>query len=540
MNYGKDETAATIEPSQQPKKSKKPLIISLAVIVLLGISATVYALFFNLSAKETYFLAEKKTMEQTSEDYMEMFAVNEDINEKMLEEPSKTSMNLSLNSINGLEAIDPNVAMFSSFLNQVKLNFSTQLDPENNEGLVDMKVGIGGTELVKAEAYQSETVTGLSVPLLYNQYLYMKNEEFGKVMREMDPNYVGPDTIDNFVKLQLESVENQEKLEEHLKEYGKFILDEIKDEDVTSKDGVEFEGEKYEQLTLELSEKETKDLLKALITKVKNDDELLDQYIEMGVGSNFTTMSMNKEDMKKEFISLLEEAEKNMDDVSMPDGLKSVILIDNDNLIVKRDMMFKIGDQSEIINMNLSTHALRKDDIVTDGKWELNAYPEGSKNQDYLKILFELKGEKKDEKMNHDLTGTVAIAESGEVNGATLKAGLTGKPEDMKINFEISVDEATQQIPPIKGHFTRKVTDDLDNGQYSTKGEFGLEADPGLGSPVEVVFDYESKTAFKEKLKFPNVQEDGVNVAELNDQEKQELMTEVQSRIQGLMMNSPF
>ncbi len=532
--------SATLEPSKHTKKSKKPIFISLALIVLLGISATVYALFFDLSAKETYFLAEKKTMEQTSEDFNQMFAVNKDLASKTLEEPSDSSLNLSLQSIQGLEAIDPNIAMFSSFLNQVQLNVNTQLDPEKNEGLFELKAGMGGTELVKAAAYQSDEVVGVNVPLLYDQYVYMNNNDFGKVMSEMDPTYNGPEKLDNFVKLQLESMQNQEKLKEHAEEYGKFVFDSIKDENVTMEDGVEFEGEKYRQLTLKLSEKETKELLKALLQKIRNDDELLDLYIGQDMMTSYMNSNMDDVDVKKEFKTMLEEAENALDDVNIPEGLTSVILIDNDKMIVKRDVTIKMGDDTEVINFNLSTHALRTENVVTDGKWELNLFPEGSENQEYVKVLLEMKGENKaEDDMKRDITGTFAFAEAGQVTGANVNATLTGSPEDMEGQFELSIENAMQPIPPIKGHFTRKVNDDLENGMYSTDGEFGLEMDPGLGSPINVVFDYEAKTAFKEQLKFPSVQEDGVNVAELNQQEKEQLMMDIQSRIEGLMMNGP-
>ncbi|WP_349408681.1 DUF6583 family protein [Pseudalkalibacillus sp. SCS-8] len=540
MNQGKEETAATVEPSLRPKKSKKPIIISLAVIVLLGISATVYALFFSPSPKEAYFLAEKNTMEQTTEDFRNMFAINEDVNKKALEEPTDTSIDLSLKSISGLEAIDPSVAMFSQFFNQIKLNFSTKVDPTNNEGAVDLKVGLGSTEILRAEAYQSEEVTGLNVPLLYNKYLYMNNSDFGKVMKDIDPAYNGPEQMDNLIKLQLESLQNQEKLEEKGEEYGEFLFEQVKDENVTEEDGVKFEGESYKQLTLELSEKETKELIKAFIEKLEKDEETLDLIVDMSMGSNLSTMTMDKEDMKAEIKKGLDEAKKNLDKAEIPDGFKSVILVDSDNLIVKRDMTFKVGADNEIINMNISNHALRTDEVITDGKWEFNAYPEGGEKQEYVKVLLEMKGEKKGEdEMKRDITGTFAFAESGQVAGANLNATMTGKPEDMRTEFEISVENPVQQIPPVKGHFTRVVTDDLDNGLYAAKGEFGLEADPGLGSPISVVFDYESKTAFKDELNFPNVTEDGVNVAELNAQEKQELMSEIQTRIETMMMNGP-
>ncbi|WP_221567025.1 DUF6583 family protein [Alkalihalobacillus sp. TS-13] len=540
-NQGKNETAASIEPSQQPGKSKKPILISLAVIVLLGISGTVYAMFFNLSPKETYFAAEKNTMEQTQESFNKTFAVNEDVNKKMIEEPSKSTLTLGLKSIDGLQAIDPNMAMFASMLNDVKLSMSAQLNPEKNEGLAELKAGMGGTEFIKAEAYQSEDLTGLNVPLLYNNYLYLNNDQFGKVMKKFDPAYQGPEEIDNVVKMQLEAMRNQEKYEEHADEYGKFLLEKIKDENVTEKSGVEFQGKKYTQLTLALSEKETKDILKALIDKVREDEELLNFLIEANGNTAFTAPGMETADMKETIQTELKKASDNIDQVKIPDGFKSVILIDKNEVIVKRDVDFKIGNDSEFVVVDYSSHALRSDDLITDGKWEINVFPENGEKQDYGKMLVEIKGKKGDgDNATRDITGTFAFAEAGKVTGANLSAKITGTPEDMKADFEAAIDDPSNAgIPPLKGHFTRKVTDDLDNGTYSSNGEFGLEVDAGLGAPINVTFDYDSKTEFTKNLKFPNVTEDGENVAEMSPEEMERIMTEIQTRIQGMMMNGP-
>ncbi len=540
-NQGKNETAASIEPSQQTSRSKKPILISLAVVVLLGISATVYAMFFNLSPKETYFLAEKNSMEQTQESFNKTFAVNKDVNEKILKDPSKSTLTLGLKSVEGLGAIDPNMAMFASMLNDVKLSMAAQLNPEKNEGLAELKAGMGGTEFIKAEAYQSEDLTGLNVPLLYNNYLYLNNDQFGEVMKKFDPAYQGPEQIDNVVEMQLKAMKNQGKYEEHAEEYGKFLLDKIKDENVTQKDSVEFKGNKYKQLTLQLSEQETKEILKALIDKVQKDDELLDLLIDTNVNTAFNTPGMETADLKETFQSELKKASENIDQVKIPDGFKSAILVDNNEMIVKRDVDFKIGDGSELVVVDYSSHSLRSDEIITDGKWEANIFPENGEKQDYAKVLLEIKGKKGDgENTTRDIIGTFALAEAGEVTGANLNATISGTPEDMKADFEGSIEDPNNSgIPPLKGHFTRKVTDDLDNGTYASNGELGLEVDAGLGAPINVTFDYENKTEFTNNLKFPNVAEDGEDVAEMSPEEIQQIMTDIQTRIQGMMMNGP-
>ncbi|WLD93026.1 hypothetical protein [Alkalihalobacillus sp. AL-G] len=537
MNETRNETSATLEPSRTPKKSKKPFILALAAVFILGLGATVYAMFFNLSPKDAYFKAEINSYKALSESVNETFAISDDLAEKTLEEPSKSTAELGF-SVEGLEAIDPSLAMVKGLIEQVALKATTQLDPKAAKGSIELNLGVAGTEFIQAEAYQSDKRTGVNVPLLYDQYLYFNNEDFGKLMTRFDPTYAGPEKLENLVKMQLDSIKNQEKLNEVSKEYGKFIIENIKEENVTEGEA-EFEGETYRQLTLKLSEKEVQELSKKVIDKVQADKELKDLLIDSMTQSNFLASSSDiKTTMKEDFEKGLKELENNLDKIKLPDGFKSTILVNDQELIVKRDVDVKVEVEGEVANIDFSTHALREDGVVTDGKWEVNVFPENAKDQDYIKILLELKGEPGNDSIKRDLTGMFAIAEAGSVSrSANVDVHMSGTPEDMKMDFEVTVQDPTiQPIPPIKGHFTQKVKDDLENGTYSTSGEFGIEFDAGMGSPVNVVVDYKNKTEFTEDLKFPNLEEKGENISELSDAELQEIAAEIQSNIQNFMM----
>ncbi|WP_257350223.1 DUF6583 family protein [Pseudalkalibacillus decolorationis] len=541
MNETRNETSATLEPSQSPKRSKKPLIISLAVIFILGIGATAYAMFFNHSAKEMYFLAESNTFNETSESFNETFAVNKDLAEKTLEEKSKSTTDLGF-KVEGLETIDPSMGMVAPIVNQLKLNTTTMIAPKESKGLVEVNLGLEGTDLVKLEAYQSDKLTGLSVPLLYDKYLYFKNEDFGKLMKRFDPSYMGPEKMDNLIQMQVEAMKSQEKLAEFREEYGKFLLENISEESVTEGKG-ELKGETYTKLTLELSEKEVQDLMKKLIDKVQKDKELKELLVDMSAGSGLAANpalavsegETDKDKVKEEMEKALKDMEDNLDKLKMPDGFKSTILVNDKDLIVKRDIDFKIGEKEELVTFGYSSHALRKDEVITDGKWALQVSPKKSEGGDLFKAVVELKGEPS----KRDINGTFSLSESGELSGSVdFDATMSGKPEDMKIEFEVAVKGSDQPIPPVKGHFTRKVKDELDKGTYSASGEFGIEVDAGIGNPISAVIDYKNKTEFTDELKFPKLEDEGENISELSDAELQKIAAEIQTKIQQLMMNN--
>jgi hypothetical protein len=522
--------------NQSTGSKKRPLIIGLAVIAILAIGATAYAMFIDLSPRELYLKSELNTFKAMNESFEESFEDALALSEKQMDEAYKSEarvgveMDPSMFGAGGMEA-----AMIGSILSNSEIKMTTQHDPKKEEGSADVALVLNNTDLVKAEFYQNNKQTALSVPAAYDKHVYFPNNQFGDVMRKFDPAYVGMEKLQNFFKA-VEGNISEEARDEAFQEFAKVYADSVKDENVTLKEDVEFKGEKLRQLTVSLSEKETKTLLINFIEKVENDEEIMDAFAEQvalqgGFPTGNMTTATSKEDVKKEAKKALADAKKAInEDLEIPGGMKQVVIVDGDDTVVSRDLSMKLGAEGETIPVNYKSESWTKGD-VTNSSWVLNAGPEGETLLVEVKMESEPKG---DDGKKRDIKAKFEVNENGTTQGIGFH--VKGESSSKKSNWTVQLvpaGEAPMELPDMTIEIEHKADQNLDKDYANHDYKVTLIGnDPAMGD-INVGLNIKTKTTFGEKLKFPDLSDDkAVNVAEMSDAEMMGMMSEIQRNIE--------
>lgn len=361
-------------------------------------------------------------------------------------------------------------------------------------------------------------------------------------MRKFDPAYAGMEKLENFFKAYDGYLASEEEREDLFKEYAKVYADSIKENNVKLKEDVDFKGEKLRQLTVTLSEKETKDLIVNFLKKMESDDDFLDAMAEqasLSGGLPTGTMmpapgTMSKEDTKKELKNGLKEAQRAVkEEAAFPEGMKQVVLIDSDENVVKRDLKLSAAaNGGEVIPLNYATESWTKDD-VTNSSWTLNAGPEGQTVLVDIKMTSEPKGKG----TKRDIKAKFESDENGSTQGIGFHVKGEGTSEKSNWTAElVPAGDMPAQIPQGTLEIEHKGDQNLDkdfaNHDYKVRL---ISNDPSLGD-LNVGLTIKTKTTFGKKLKFPELAEGKAdNLAEMSDAEMMGLMSEIQRNLQQFM-----
>lgn len=525
--------------NQSTGNKKRPLIIGLAVIAVLAIGATAYAMFVDLSPRELYLKSEMNTFKALNESFEDSFEDALALQDKQMDEAYKSEARVGVEMDPGmLGAGGMEAAMIGSVLSNSEVKMTTQHDPKKEEGSADIALTMNNTDLVKAEFYQNNKQTAVSVPAAYDKHVYFPNNQFGDVMRKFDPAYQGMEKLENFFKA-VEGDISEEARDEAFQEFAKVYADSVKDENVKLKDNVEFKGEKLRELTVSLSEKETKTLFVNFIEKIEKDDEILDAVAEQAAlqgglptGTMAPTGSMSKEEAKKELKKVLADTKKAInDDLEIPGGMKQVVIVDGDDKVVSRDLSMKIGaNGEEAVPMNYKSESWTKDD-ATNSSWILNAGPEGETLLVDVKMESEPKGK---EGKKRDIKAKFEMTENGTTEGIGFHIKGEGTSKKSKWTAQlVPAGDAPMELPDMTVEIEHTGDQNLDKDYANHDYKVTLIGnDPSMGD-INVGLNIKTKTTFGEKLKFPELSKGKAeNIAEMSDAEMMGMMSEIQRNIE--------
>lgn len=525
--------------NQSTGNKKRPLIIGLAIIAVLAIGATAYAMFVDLSPRELYLKSEMNTFKALNESFEDSFGDALALSEKQMEEAYKSEASVGVDvdpamfGAGGMEA-----ALIGSVLQNSEFKVTTQHDPKKEEGSVGMALRMNDADLMNAEFYQNNKQTAVNVPAAYDKNVYFENSQFGDVMRKFDPAYQGMEKLENFFKA-VDGDLSEDARDEAFEEFAKVYADSVKDENVKMKDDVDFKGEKLRELTVSLSEKETKTMLVNFVEKIEKDDEILDAIAEQSAlqgglqtGMMAPTGNMSKADAKKEIKTLLADAKKAIkDDLQVPGGMKQVVIIDGDDKVVSRDVTMKIGaNGEEAVPMNYKSESWTKGD-VTNSSWVLNAGPENETLLVDVKMQSEPKG--KDGK-KRDIKAKFEMTENGTTEGIgfQIKGEGTDKKSKWTANL-VPAGDAPMELPDMTLEIEHTGDQNLDKDFANHDYKVTLKGNDATMGDINVGLNIKTKTTFGDKLKFPELSEGkAVNVAEMSDAEMMTMMSEIQRNIE--------
>jgi hypothetical protein len=269
-------------------KQKKVVILILLAVTLFGSVALGYEMIVKNNPKNLYLLAEHKTFQQTIKEFEEIYGEEWELQKKLLEKPSSSTseVKMDLNLEDGMPGVDPlQQAIITSILDSSKIVMNVDQDPVNNMSFSTFALDLSGNNLFSAELYQSLEETGVQVPVLYDKFLYIQNNQLGEVMRKFDPAYSGPESLEQLMPNYNEMYKLPKELQEYIRtNYTQFFMDSLKEEYISLKKDVPYESPEgsvnLRQIDIVMTEDEVKGFLKELIDKLSQDEELLDLVAE--------------------------------------------------------------------------------------------------------------------------------------------------------------------------------------------------------------------------------------------------------------------
>lgn len=391
--------------TQKKKLSPKALIgIIIAAILLIGGGVAAY-IFANVSDKQKYFLAEKNTMEFMTEQIEKRYEPELDWLEQSKEKPVETNYELSAESNMATEDLGMGEMDPSQYINNSTISLKHAADIKNKQMAGKLQADIGGIKVDGVEYYLTAEQFMLGLPFL-DELLSVKGKNVGNLLYQLDPTtFTGEENIDfgTFFEGSL----SEEDIEYIKKEYGEMIYDQLSDEAFKSEDEtikVHDQSLDTEKITMKLSEKKLKEILKKTVEKLQSDDKLKDlirEQLELqAMGSS--ALDSDIDQMMKDFDTSLKKAKDGVDDLHMPDGLTSTIWV-HDDIIAQRDFSVKLGpDKDQLVTFSMKgTHLLKEE----KQQFNLDFGFEDSNNQGKMNVAGDLSW--KDEKAKDSIKLTI-------------------------------------------------------------------------------------------------------------------------------------
>ncbi len=536
---------------------KAPIFIALIAVLLIG-SAAVAAAVLIKSPKERYLLSEYKTFEKMKEEAEERSGDAAEFQDKMLEEPSETKVELSgdfeMDSMEGT----PEYEMMKEILGGMTITMDMKQDPKEKKAHYSAAINLEDEQLIDAEMYQSDKQEAYSVPSLFDGYYYLNAEDYGDFMRMQNPAYDGPDEV-SLAPFQLKDFELTEAEQEYLaSSYGEFLMENLKDEHFSEEKKRPYEYEGIEQdlrkVTLKLSPKETKNLMDDFMTKLIKDEKLHDMIIDrMDEASrtsvfaeNFGDTGFDKEEMEEELVQGLKDLQDEMKEVEYPAGFTSEILVDNKDYIVERTVKFAVDGGSEVLQFAVETTDVKDGDDKRYQGMEITAHPYEKDAQDDYKMIVTVMNDTvyKEDKSEQDMKISFVNEANGEQTDGIvfdMKSKFDGeKASKQKVNrdFSLAIQDGVRVDTYQEITGTIKQSNNTDAGKKTSKESFEIELDLADeydgGGKLLLAFDSSSKL---KDVKMPEIGKgDDTDLSKMTELDRQMMMTEIENSISDLMM----
>jgi len=354
-----------VQDTKKGGKGKLAIIIAVAVIVIGGIIG--YFAFAGSagSDKAKYFKAEADTLEFLTDEWKERYAEELEWAEGSKENAEESSIDITA------EYNDPNayggVSEAEEIINNSKVSLLLQSDIQEKLLYGDISADVMGMTFDDFKFGVDANQLLFDLPFL-DDVILIDGDNIGELLSQVDPYTFDEDMSFDFEDaFDIDNYPISEEDQEYLKDkYSMFLFDEISDDSFESEtEDITVEGQDIsaEKIALHLSEEEVRDLVTALAKEMQGDDRLK-EIIESYLKSNFmaaTDINM----VMDEFEDGLEQAQENIDDLNVPDGITSEIWID-DGLIAQRDFhMAVVDDFDEKAEFSIVGTQLLEDDKQT-------------------------------------------------------------------------------------------------------------------------------------------------------------------------------
>lgn len=518
--------------SQEKKGIKLWVVALITIVVVGGFAAAAYGLLKDSDPKSAYMKAEAKTFEEQWDRMEEYSKDTYVLQEKKQSEAFRSNGELTAEfSLDGdqMAQMLPMVSMIQGIVANSSITTNLQVDPDQNKLSGGFDVNMQGSSLLGAKVYQDETISGVQVPMMYDQYLALENSRLGEFLEEngeVDPEIT---KIPNFADYLSTGMTVDESKELTL-DYLKTMADQLTEEQFVMEKGVEYKGDSYDEVTVTLSEEEARGVLRALMEKMKEDDRIWDLFQSqmMGTGAEFDVLL---EDMKADIDLAIEE----IDNIEFPNGIVLKAYIDK-GYVAHRNIAVDIAAEGETVTFQLDTSYLKDGDKFTS-TFDLNVEPQSEEGS--AVINYKAVGEPTDKGLHVDYD--VAFSFNDDYTdfsiGATLATDFTEKGSETAFDLTFEGSDMPAEVPTISGFFNTSLEKDGD--VTTTNSEIGVTVDvndPSTGNVVlDVILRYKEDVEFTSDLEFPSMDNEGVNIMELSEEERYQLMYEIENNMNQIM-----
>ena len=335
------------------KKKSSKLLIIFVVTALVVVGGSVSAFFLVVkSPKVQYFMAEADTFGQMGEIVEDRYKNELKWIEVQQEKPVKTEFNLSGEWNDS--SVDYDMQQVQSIVNSVTLSMKQVNDPVKKEMEASFSGKLGSMDVNFGSVYATSEKLLASFPFM-DQLIRFDDKDYGKLMRENNPEYQGNDNLGLSSLFENGFTMTEEHRTYVEKEYIQYLMKELPEEAFTSeKEEIVVFDKKVntKKVKMDLSEIEVKKLMKNLFEKAKKDEKLKSILKEQIAVSSIAGDASNNDiaTMMENYDDGLDEVIKGIDSISIPNGLQSTIWHQS-NTIMKREFKMGIGQDNNQVSM---------------------------------------------------------------------------------------------------------------------------------------------------------------------------------------------
>lgn len=321
---------------------KKTWIIAIISFFVLAGGASAFFLV-QKSPKEQYFYSEIKTIQHIQELVESRYE-----NETEWAKYGTTKVIDSTYDFSGEYQDDTNPEI-EQVVNNSNVGIRIASDPNKQEVEAEINATVLGVDVDPIKGYITTEEIILELPF-YDELLQLKDKDYGNLMRALDPSYLGSEKLglENF--LGKNNILSEEYINYLKEEYMMYLYESLPEESFTTSDEkIDVNGKsiKAEKVSMTLSEAEVKKILTDILQKAKKDPKfktMVEDYLESSF-EQFT--AVGNPDTTFEFEEVMDDLISSVDEIDLPDGIKSTIWHDAD-LIVKRDINMEIADLGKL------------------------------------------------------------------------------------------------------------------------------------------------------------------------------------------------
>lgn len=520
---------------QQAKKGMNKWLVTLLTIVVIGaFGATAYGMLKDSNPMTMYMKAQKNTMEDQFERMEDYTGSYKEIYDRQLEEAYETkgSVTMDLN-VKGdqIQQSFPQMGMIQGIISTLKVEYNSKIDPESKETFASADLTMQGNSIANGSFYQNENTAAVQAPFVYDKYFALGNDELGAFLERMGESSEGINELPNFAEYSQTQL-SFEEVEEIMQDYVVTIGKQLKEEQFSLNEGATYEGEKYDKVTVEISEEEAHEMLVAVLEELKQDEriwDILDQQSALQQGVN----SVSNEDMKAD----IDEAIENVDSIKIPGGITIEAYLKDDLVAHQTWNMSLQPEDAEKVAMEISTDYVKEDEDRYTSSADMTFTPENEEGSVSVSYKEDGKPNKDGLHVDHTIGVNSEIPSETFTMDLILNSDFTEQGSKTDFNVELSGDALGEQPMPNISGFVNMETTEEDDDSYNRKVDYGLNFsmnDPMMGEmAADVELNVDQNISFSDDLSFPELKDGNtVRVMDQSDQELEQIAQDIQRNFQ--------